>query len=76
MDSGVIDHGPPSEDDTIVEDEMEIKVYCWRLEQLLDAGYSRATADALAGDPAVDLHRACDLLASGCVEETAFLILS
>ena len=76
MDSGVIDYGTPAEDDASVEDEHEIEVYCWRLEQLLDAGYSRATADALASDPAVDLHRACDLLASGCVEQTAFLILS
>jgi hypothetical protein len=56
-------------------DEGAIDVFCWRMEQLLGAGYSRPVADALAADGAIDLHVACDLLAHGCAEKTAYLIL-
>lgn len=57
-------------------DERELLIYCWRMEQLLGAGYSRLCADALADDPRVDLHVACDLLARGCDERVAYRILS
>lgn len=59
-----------------VVDEVQIDLYCRRLEHLLEAGYSIATADVLSGDPEVDLARACRLLACGCSEKTAFAILS
>ncbi|HUY71850.1 MAG TPA: hypothetical protein VMV08_06375 [Gaiellaceae bacterium] len=58
------------------ESEETIDVYCWRMEQLLRAGYARVLADALALDPRVDLHTACDLLAHGCPQGLAFGIVS
>jgi hypothetical protein len=51
-------------------------IFCWRLDQLLQAGYAEHRARELAGNGDVDLHRACDLLARGCPEETAFAILA
>ena len=57
-------------------DEETIDVYCWRMEQLLRAGYARVLADALAADTRVDLHAACDLLASGCPQAIAYTIVS
>jgi hypothetical protein len=56
-------------------DEAPTDVYCWRLEQLLEVGYSRVVADILATDTEVDLHTACDLLANGCEERLAQMIL-
>lgn len=53
-----------------------VEVYCWRMEEFLRAGYSDVLADALASNPRVDLHHACDLLARGCDEQTAFRILA
>jgi hypothetical protein len=61
--------------DLAPKDEEAIDVFCWRMEQLLGAGYSQTVADALAADGRVDLHVACDLLAHGCPEKTAYLIL-
>jgi hypothetical protein len=51
-------------------------IYVWRLDQLLQAGYSELNARKLAARAEVDLHQACDLLARGCPEETAFAILA
>lgn len=53
-----------------------IDVYCWRMEQLLQAGFTRVLADALAVDAGVDLHAACDLLAAGCPQAVAYRIVS
>ena len=50
--------------------------YEWRLEQLCRAGYAEIRARELAVRPDVDLHVACDLLARGCPERTAFAILA
>ena len=50
--------------------------YEWRLEQLERAGYKGTRAQELAARVDVDLNVACDLLAQGCPEETAFAILS
>ena len=50
--------------------------YEWRLEQLERAGYTGARAKELAARDDVDLHVACDMLAQGCPETTAFAILS
>ena len=52
-----------------------VELYEWRLDQLRQAGYTSARAHELAGRNDVDLHLACDLLARGCPEETAFAIL-
>jgi hypothetical protein len=51
-------------------------IFRWRFDQLLLAGYSERSARRLAVDPEVDLHRACDLIARGCPEETAVAILA
>jgi len=56
-------------------DENATDVYCWRMEQLLRVGYSHSVADILATHTHIDLHVACDLLARGCTERTAFMIL-
>ena len=58
---------------TLEEDATD--VYCWRMEQLLGVGYSLVVADVLARQTDVDLHAACDLLARGCAERTAYMIL-
>jgi hypothetical protein len=50
-------------------------VYCWRLEQLVAAGYSAAVADVLATHSEVDLHLACNLISRGCTERLAYSIL-
>jgi hypothetical protein len=53
-----------------------LETYEWRLDQLRQAGYTAVRAHELAGRGDVDLHVACDLLARGCPEETAFSILT
>ena len=50
------------------------KVESWRLHVLIEAGYPLALAEKLAGSEA-DLHRAVDLVTSGCAHETAANIL-
>jgi hypothetical protein len=50
-------------------------VRCWRLEELIRAGYSPHDALVLCGEPEVDLHLAVRLLAQGCPTETALRIL-
>ena len=56
--------------------EGDAEVFCWRLEQLELAGYSGALAALLAEESRVDLHLACDLVAAGCPERTAYRILA
>jgi hypothetical protein len=51
------------------------RVRCWRLEELVRAGYSPHDALVLSGEPEVDLHLAVQLLAQGCSSETALRIL-
>lgn len=48
----------------------------WRRDQLRKAGFAYLDALELAVNPKVDLHVACDLVASGCAPETALQILS
>jgi hypothetical protein len=57
-------------------DPRVVEIWAWRVEQLERAGYSRPVAHRLADNGEVDLHVACDLLARGCPEPTAFAILS
>jgi hypothetical protein len=56
-------------------DEHSVDVYCWRMERLLEAGYTRLVADALAQDTRVDLHGAVDLVRAGCPADAAARIL-
>jgi hypothetical protein len=51
------------------------RVLRWRAQELRRAGYQPADALILALRTDVDLHVAADLLARGCSEPTALLIL-
>ena len=58
------------------QDRTELeRVEGWRREELLRAGYSPAAASELAGRTDVDLHRAIELVKSGCPPELARSIL-
>ena len=50
------------------------KVESWRLHILMEAGYPLPLAEKIAHSEA-DLHRAVELVASGCGHETAAEIL-
>ena len=50
------------------------KVESWRLHVLMEAGYPLPLAERIAASE-VDLHRAVELLVSGCAPETAAEIL-
>jgi len=58
----------------LVESE-EARVMEWREQELLRAGYQPTAARALARRHDVDLHRAVDLVRSGCDPELAARIL-
>ena len=51
------------------------KVESWRLHVLIEAGYPLPLAERLAASEAVDLHRAVELVSSGCSHATAAEIL-
>ena len=58
-----------------VQDETErSKVESWRLHVLIQAGYPLPLAEKLAASDA-DLHRAVDLVSSGCDHTVAAAIL-
>ena len=59
---------------TLTETESE-RVERWRAEELERAGYDPASAAELAARNDVDLHRAVELLASGCPIDLALQIL-
>jgi len=59
---------------TLTETESE-RVERWRAEELERAGYDPESAAELAARNDVDLHRAVELLASGCPVELAVQIL-
>ena len=50
------------------------KVESWRLHVLMEAGFSLSLAEKLAHSEA-DLHRAVEMVRSGCDHETAARIL-
>jgi hypothetical protein len=58
----------------IVETEAE-RVQRWRANELERAGYTAEQAAELASRPEVDLHRAVELVASGCPSDLAIRIL-
>lgn len=66
------EHAP----DDVAAEPAPDDVDVWRLDQLTRAGYTDPILSSLAADHEVDLHLACELLASGCDEATAYLILS
>jgi hypothetical protein len=75
MDSRVLANTLPEQLELPKLDARDIEIYCWRVEQLERAGYSGAFAHMLAEDTDVDLHLACELMARGCDEQTAYAIL-
>lgn len=56
-----------------IEDERS-KVEGWRLHVLMEAGYPLPLAEKIAASEA-DLHRAVEMIGSGCTAETAAEIL-
>jgi hypothetical protein len=56
-------------------DNERARVESWRLHVLMEAGYPLPLAERIAGNETVDLHRAVELVASGCTPETAAEIL-
>jgi hypothetical protein len=76
MDSRVLENTSAQQIELPSLDARDIEIYCWRVEQLERAGYSGAFAHMLAEGTDVDLHLACDLMARGCTEQTAYSILS
>lgn len=54
----------------------EALVEAWRLETLLDAGYTFEQAEHLAANRDVDLHGAVVLVQRGCDPRVAFRILA
>jgi hypothetical protein len=63
-----------TESELLLETELG-RVVDWRMGELVRAGYSERDARKLAERIDVDLHRAIDLLRSGCPAETAVRIL-
>ena len=51
------------------------RVVQWRIERLLDAGYSREAAVLIGHDTSIDLHLAVELLERGCPMDAALAIL-
>jgi hypothetical protein len=64
----------PATELNVIETETE-KVERWRAEVLENAGYDLDSAHQLAARPDVDLHRAIELIESGCPQELALQIL-
>ena len=58
-----------------IEETEQERVERWRAEALERAGYEPESAAELAAHADVDLHRAIQLLESGCPAETALRIL-
>ena len=52
-----------------------LRVYCWRHEELIRAGYPLVEATRIASRADVDLHEAVGLLRRGCSVEQAVRIL-
>ena len=63
-----------SDTETIERQSERAKVESWRLHVLIEAGFPLPLAERIAGSEA-DLHRAVELLRSGCLPETAAEIL-
>jgi hypothetical protein len=51
------------------------RVTQWRIERLLEAGYTREAALLIGHDTSIDLHVAVELLERGCPMDAALAIL-
>jgi hypothetical protein len=60
--------------ETVEIDSEQARVVSWRLHVLVEAGYPIRLAERLAHSE-IDLHRAVELILSGCRHETAAEIL-
>ena len=60
--------------ETVICEGERAKVESWRLHVLIEAGYPLSLAERLAASEA-DLHRAVEIVRSGCAHETAAEIL-
>jgi len=58
-----------------IQETEQQRVERWRAEELERSGYDHESAVQLASRADVDLHRAIELLRSGCPAETALRIL-
>lgn len=58
----------------VATDELA-NVICWRERVLAHAGYDMEHALFLAADTRVDLHKACELVSSGCPTDLAYRIM-
>ena len=63
-----------TESEVLIETELS-RVVDWRARELRRAGYDEPAARQIAERLEVDLHRAIDLLKSGCPQDTATRIL-
>jgi hypothetical protein len=63
-----------TESELVMDTELG-RVVEWRMGELQRAGYDERAARRLAERVDVDLHRAIDLLRTGCPAETALRIL-
>jgi hypothetical protein len=63
-----------TEAEVLYDSELE-RVIDWRRRELRRAGYDEESARRIAERVEIDLHRATDLLKSGCPLETAVRIL-
>jgi len=59
---------------TVKDDHVEVVM--WRRRVLLEAGYTLETANMIAEDTSIDLHRAAELVETGCPPDVAVEILS
>lgn len=53
----------------------QLRVYCWRHEELIRAGYPLIAATRIAARDDIDLHQAVALLIRGCSVDEALRIL-
>jgi hypothetical protein len=65
---------PAAELEKTVDAEFE-RVLRWRFQELARAGYEAEAAATIAARSDVDLHRATELLRSGCPADIALRIL-
>ena len=65
----------PTADTGIAQETEAERILRWRADELERAGYDRRNAVELARRQDVDLHRAIELLESGCPPELALRIL-
>jgi hypothetical protein len=61
--------------ETLIPETEQERIEQWRFDELVRAGYEPDAATVIASRSDIDLHRAVDLLRSGCAPELAIAIL-